>query len=311
MAYGKWLKYNLLFTICYLLFAVPMLIGHEEQLKMFQKITAAHKLAHAYLFSGPEGVGKRHFARLIARHTQCLGQSTFNDIVLDGCSCASCSSKDNMQRPDIFYHEGGLSVAEVRALRKFLSLSPYSSQHKVVIVDDAEAMTTEAANAMLKVVEEPKGDVIFIFITKQERLILPTIASRCSGVKFFYVPDRIIAQRLETGSIEDMKPHWGGRPGFALRFISEPSFARTIRGYKEDCTIFLNDSITKRFAVAGKYARLDRPDAMRALHVWVEHVREGGTRQEMLGGLLGIYKYLQTSNANIQFMLNSLALMES
>ena len=285
-----------------------MLIGHAKQLTMFQKITAANKLAHAYLFSGPEGVGKRHFAHLIARYVQCLEHGTFDDIVLGGCSCVSCNSKDNNQRPDIFCHEGGLGIAEVRKLRKSLSLSAYSSRYKVVIIDDAGSMTTEAASAMLKIVEEPKGDLIFIFITKQEGLILPTIASRCNGVKFFYVPDGIISQRLDTESIKALRSHWEGRPGFALRFISDPSFGHTTREYKEDCTVFLNNSMTKRFAIAEMYARLDRSDAMRALHVWLEHVREGGARRELLGEILGIHKHLQTSNANIQFMLNSLAL---
>lgn len=290
--------------------ALPMIIGHTIQREMFQHITQSDMLSHAYLFSGPQGVGKLHFTQFLARFLQCEEGLSLEDIIKGSCACPVSQYDDILKHPDIFYRGGSLVISEVRQLRRALALSPYIGRYKIAILDNAEGMTIEAANALLKVLEEPRDNVIFILITAQRQRVLPTIVSRCDTVRFYYVPDVVMKKNLDIGSIEDTRPHWEGRPGYALQSLQNSSFAQSIKEYKEDFILFLNGNLKVRFGLTEKYAKREKYDVLAALAVWMEHARtlpSSSRSFHMQRQLIRMYRTLVTTNANIHYMLNHFA----
>ncbi|WP_027415750.1 DNA polymerase III subunit delta' [Aneurinibacillus terranovensis] len=162
------------------------------------------RLAHAYLFSGTAGSGKRKLAFQLAKAVFCLRQ--------DGDSCEQC---DNCRRintgnhPDVHYvsPEGTrIKIKQIEDLQREFSYRAMESQHKVYIMDAADKMTVDAANRLLKFLEEPPKGVVAILLTEQIHSLLPTILSRCQVVSFPSLSDEAILARL----IED-----GVKPGLA------------------------------------------------------------------------------------------------
>jgi len=138
--------------------------GFENIKKYFEKALADDSLEHAYLFSGQEMIGKRTFALELAGPIQ---GSPVNRAALYG-------------EPDLLMlGSESVGIDEIRKLKKFLSLKPYASKYKIVIIDDAHQMGAEAANAMLKVLEEPPAHSLIILISANPQALLPTIYSRC------------------------------------------------------------------------------------------------------------------------------------
>ena len=142
-----------------------MVIGHKKQWEFLEKKHKANQLSHAYLFTGAEGIGKRMFAEEFAEFIGCK----FPDLKI-------IEKKEDKEEIDI---------SQIRDVQNFLSYKSYNGGFKVVIVDNAERMNTEAQNCFLKTLEEPKGNTLLILVTSKPDMMLPTIASRCQVIKFF------------------------------------------------------------------------------------------------------------------------------
>lgn len=171
-------------------------LGHADQVEKFRRSAAAGRLAHAYAFVGPAGIGKRRFAVELAK---CLLCERHTDADLDSCGeCASCQQVAALTHPDLITvspPEGksllpiGLIVGEDEERGKAglchdLSLKPMSSRRRVAIIDQADWMNDEAANALLKTLEEPPPNSVLILIAASADGLLPTIRSRCQVVAF-------------------------------------------------------------------------------------------------------------------------------
>lgn len=146
--------------------------GHKRQLELLEKSVANGKLSHAYLFAGPEGVGKRMIAMKMAE--------------------ALLTPQPSSLTPDLIEIDGkdGIKIEQIRELIYKLSLKPYSAKYKVAVIDAAEQMTIEAANALLKSLEEPKPYTIIILITSNPNRLPKTIISRTQKINFGLVEGR-------------------------------------------------------------------------------------------------------------------------
>ncbi|MBC7645574.1 MAG: DNA polymerase III subunit gamma/tau [Pseudopedobacter sp.] len=170
-------------------------VGQEHVRGVLEVALSKGKIGHAYLFSGPRGVGKTTTARLIAMTANCESVG-----VPKPCGvCSSCRQVIAGSHPDVFEIDAASnnSVDDVRDLREKVGLSSMYGGKKVYILDEAHMMTKSAFNALLKTLEEPPDHVVFILATTEPERILPTILSRCQHYRFRRLSEKEIAGKLE------------------------------------------------------------------------------------------------------------------
>ncbi|HEY5675067.1 MAG TPA: DNA polymerase III subunit delta' [Malonomonas sp.] len=178
------------------------IIGHERQKEILRQALRNQKVAHAYLFEGPEGVGKRLVALALARTLLCQTGKGCGD-------CAPCRKVDHNNHPDIHFldAEGAtIKIDQVRALQKELSLRPFEGRYKICLIDGAEHFNPAAANALLKTLEEPQPNTLMILLSSRPDSLLSTIRSRCQKLPFQRLPKQrlaeILSQRLDLNETE-------------------------------------------------------------------------------------------------------------
>ncbi len=192
-------------------------------------------LSHAYIFSGPNGVGKRLAALNFAKALNCV--STVNN---EGCDkCPSCKKIDNITHPDVFILRpikkgGSIGIDEIRELIKNISLRPFEGRKKVYIIDGAQNLKHEAANALLKTLEEPPTPSVLILITDSLKTLFHTIVSRSQVVRFFPLKLKEIKDILKKEySIDEASAHIlshlsSGMLATALKYKDEDIFANRV-----------------------------------------------------------------------------------
>jgi len=172
------------------------IIGHERPVRILQRALESDTLAHAYIFSGQDGIGKRRTAVALAVAVNCTETGPAN-----GCgACPSCRKVASGNHPDVHYlvPDGtDIKIDQIREAQATLSLRPFEGAKKVLIVDRAEAMNDAASNAILKTLEEPPGDAVIILVTSMPQGLLPTIRSRCQEVRFLPLPRAVLARALQ------------------------------------------------------------------------------------------------------------------
>jgi DNA polymerase-3 subunit delta' len=163
------------------------IIGHDDKIELMIKAYRQNRLAHAYLFHGPAGIGKKAVALSVIKYIFCENEP-YKEEHLDSCSsCASCRKLESDNHPDLIMVEpenSYIKIGVIRELRKKLTFGKYDAKFKFCIINDAECMRAEPANALLKTLEEPSGDVVIILITSKVNMLLPTIISRCQKLRF-------------------------------------------------------------------------------------------------------------------------------
>lgn len=155
------------------------IIGHERQKRFLNSLIESGNIPHAFLFCGQEGIGKRRTAMGFAGRLFCQAGT--------GCGkCRPCMKLDRRVHPDLvlIQNEGSIGIDDSRMITKEVSERPFEQDKRIIVIDNAETMTTEAANALLKTLEEPPLYNHFFIITSSEREIPLTIRSRCTRVAF-------------------------------------------------------------------------------------------------------------------------------
>ena len=180
--------------------------GHAAIISRLRALAGAQRLPHALLFCGMEGVGKRRTARVLARTLLCTGGG-------DGpCGCCdACRTMAAGVHPDYFevvpeVRGKGAAMIRTEAVRDILiaaSGAPVQAQRRIILIDGAETMNETAANRLLKTLEEPSGEVLFILVTHAYDAVLPTIRSRAVRIAFGALPRAEIAAALMERGVED------------------------------------------------------------------------------------------------------------
>ena len=157
--------------------------GENEIVKSLKLSLKNKSMAHAYLFSGPRGVGKTTIARLIAKGVNCLNLKENGEPCNE---CKNCKAINEGRCSDLIEIDAASnrSIDEIRSLKEKINYQPVEGLKKVYIIDEAHMLTKEAFNALLKTLEEPPAHVIFILATTELEKILPTIISRCQRYDF-------------------------------------------------------------------------------------------------------------------------------
>jgi len=173
------------------------IIGQENAAVFLRQVIANDRIASAYLFAGIQGIGKTTTAMAFALLLNCMGP-----VDGDGCGkCPSCKKIIAGNHPDLMVIEPDqekktIGINQIREINRSLAFSPVLGQYRITIIDPAEGMTPEAANAFLKTLEEPPSGNIFILNVKEPGELLPTIVSRCQKVPFKPLPTEKIVQWL-------------------------------------------------------------------------------------------------------------------
>lgn len=173
------------------------LIGQEHVRRTIENEVATDKIAHAYLFTGPRGIGKTTAARLLAKAVNCLERQPGES---EPCGkCTNCRQLIDGRFLDLIEIDAASNrgINEIRELRERVRYSPSSAKFKVFIIDEVHMLTTEAFNALLKTLEEPPAYAIFILATTEPHKIPETIISRCQRFDFKKVGLKELVKRLE------------------------------------------------------------------------------------------------------------------
>jgi len=241
------------------------IIGHQDQVRQLRALVAADRIPHALLLVGPAGIGKSLVARLVAVGALCDGEDS-----PCGC-CRACMMFGRGANPDftLVKPDGRtIKIDQIRALQHFAALMPAVSQRRVCIIEDAEAMTVQAANSLLKLLEEPPAALIFILVAGTSQPLLPTVLSRCRKIQFQPLSVATLAEALAT---KEYAPEIaqvaarlsGGRMGTALNLLAPDGFAA--RGW----AIELLDSVLggERASVWDKALQLDSLESKAVMEV--------------------------------------------
>ena len=175
--------------------------GHARPVEVLQRAIRTDRLHHANLLTGPEGVGKRRVAFAAAALVNCESPT-------DGQPCGTCRSCTKLRagsHPDVEVIEPDgrwIKIEQVRAIASKTRFRPYEGRRRVFIIEGAERMREEAANALLKTLEEPGGETVFFVITAQPHRLLSTIRSRCQPLRFAPLDDDDVRMMLEADGVD-------------------------------------------------------------------------------------------------------------
>jgi len=157
----------------------------KKQWEKIQTSIQAGKIPHALLLIGPQGLGKKSFANAIAYDLFC--ESKINQIACG--KCGACHLLKNNSHPDLKQvnlvdKKQSIGIDQIRALIEYVNLTPHSAKRKIIIIENAESMTVQASNSLLKTLEEPPPSAIIILVTNRPDRLLATIRSRCQTIEF-------------------------------------------------------------------------------------------------------------------------------
>lgn len=208
--------------------SLATLIGNARVREALRRAAARDRLPHALLFAGPEGVGKRTTALELAKAVTCAAP-----VDGDACDvCPSCVRAANGEHLDIrvFAPDGQfVKIAQMRELAREANASPFEGRRRVMIVDSAHQMRDEAANAILKTLEEPPPTTLIVLVTDQPYALLETIRSRCQTLRF---------GPIEAGEVERYLMSHFKRPREETRLLARISGGRIGRAIATDLSVY-------------------------------------------------------------------------
>jgi DNA polymerase-3 subunit delta' len=256
-------------------------IGQEKILSLLDYGLKTDAMAHAYLLVGPRHVGKGTLATNLAQALNCDGPEP-------PCGqCRSCQRIREGKHSDItaIGLDSGteIGIDDIRGLQRSANLPPYEGKCKAFIIDEAEYLSTEAANALLKTLEEPPPTVVWLLLAADEERLLPTIISRCQRLELKPVsPERVQEILVNSYNVADDKAKLltrlcHGRPGWALSALADSDMLEQRSQRIDRLASMLTAGIEQRFAyareLAGQFSQ-DRKAGLEITELWVDWWRD-------------------------------------
>ncbi len=257
------------------------MIGHEWAVQLLVGQIARGNLRHAYLFSGPAGVGRRTLA---LRFAQAINCPTPLEAGVPCQTCHTCTQIAQSRHPDLSIVQaerrgGTLRVDQIREVQRSLSLSPYTAAYRIALLLRFEEAHPSAANALLKTLEEPPARVVLLLTAESPESLLPTVVSRCEVLRLRPVPTEKLRQSLvdlwnvpeeEAGLLASIAT---GRPGYAHHLRDNPQSLRQRQAWLDDLDRLLQSNRTTRFVYAESLAK-DKEQFFNLIQVWESFWRD-------------------------------------
>jgi DNA polymerase III subunit delta' len=252
-----------------------MVIGHHFQLNYLKKLAESGKIPHALLFSGEDEIGKKkiafEFASILLKcDVEKIESGNHPDFLF--IEPVSQKGRENkIQKPEI-------KISKIREMVSFFNLGTFSSPFKIAVIDDTHLMRRDAQSSFLKLLEEPKGNALFILLTSLPKTLLSTIRSRAQEIKFYRVPDKEIADWLKKKNIpekeiNDIVDLSRGKPGRAHNFISEPGKIREEKMKIKEILKLVKSDLKTKFEYAETASKNPR-ELKEILEFWTEYFRQ-------------------------------------
>ena len=264
-------------------------VGHPRAVNALRRGLEEGRLSHAYLIAGPAHVGKMTLAMDLARMVNCAA---------DAPPCGECRHCERIRQglhadirvvgpgyggDEAAQSKSSIGIGEVRALGREANLKPFEGGTRVFIVEDAERLTPEAANALLKTLEEPPDQVVLALLASEPSVLPPTVLSRCRQIALRPMPVEQVAQELRSRNgadamrIEEIARLSGGRMGWALRAVQEPDLVDGRTKRLQEVQEVLEGTLEKRFAYAARLASgfaSDQGSVVEELDLWRSWLRD-------------------------------------
>lgn len=255
-------------------------VGHKDIINYIRNAVTENKVSHAYILNGERGSGKKMLANLFATTLLCEEQGP------DPCNvCHSCHQAESGNHPDIIRvtHEkpNTISVDDIRRqVNEDIQIKPYQGPYKIYIIAEADLMTVQAQNALLKTIEEPPAYAVIFLLTENAEALLPTITSRCVMLKLRNIKDTLIRKYLmETMHVPDYKADMctafaQGNMGRAIMLASSDHF-NEIREEAVQLLKYINEmdisEVAKAIKKIGTY-KLEINDYLDIIMIWYRDV---------------------------------------
>lgn len=255
------------------------ILGHAWAANMLRQHIVTGGLRHAYLFSGPPGIGRRTLALRLAQAVNCTNPPEAGAP----CGvCRTCQQIDRMQQADLTIVQSPapgetLKVEQVRELQQALSLAPYESAYRIALLLRFDEATEGAQNALLKTLEEPNARVLMLLTANDPDNLLPTIRSRCEWLRLRPMSPRALAEVLTDGGLEAEQARLiahvaGGRPGYAQRLAEDGNLLASREEWIKDFFGLLASSRRGRLSYSeSKSRKRDRAEAKQDLRDGLAH----------------------------------------
>lgn len=253
------------------------IVGHKKQTKFLEDILQSENKPQAYLFSGPEGVGKFSIAKLFAdslnKGVGGIEQTRVSEELKN--SDVEILAPEEIEKKGVVKIKN-ITVERVREAQKNLSLYPLSGDFRVLIINNAHGLSIASQNTLLKTLEEPNGTSIIVLVTHEAGSILDTIRSRCQCVNFNLVAlDEIrrgFQKRVSEKDLEKISIFSMGRPGEVKKFIGDNSLLSTKELFIKDLGRLATDDLIEKMFLAEKYSK-NIPQSVKILEFWVWFLR--------------------------------------
>lgn len=252
------------------------MIGHDWAVRLLQQHVREENHRQAYLITGPESIGKTSIALRFAQALNCPKINKNGDPCFN---CRTCTLIDQMNHPDLTVIEAEspgaqLRVDQIRGLQHGLSLAPYEAKYRVGLLLRFEEANQQAANALLKTLEEPPRQVILILTASSPDVLLPTIVSRCEHIRLRPVATETVKHGLQTkfnlsSADVDVLAHLSsGRPGYSVQLHLDPGkFEHRKTSLDQLIKLLVADRV-ERFEYAERLAK-DGKASSETLKIWL------------------------------------------
>ncbi len=291
-------------------------VGHERAVRTFQRSLSEDRLAHGYLLLGPANVGKTTLALELAQAVNCLAENKpCGECVQCQRIAAGKHADVKIITRDVLSKEGRertkseIGIDQVRDVQRSASLSPYEGKCSVFIFEGVQYLSQEAANSLLKTLEEPPAHVLLILLSdEKEEALTPTIVSRCQVIELSPLPASLVIKTLkdrwaaEPSKAEELSRLSGGRIGWAVRALTEPGFLEPRNERLRRILALMGSGLEERFDYAAEVSLQfgrKRESVREEMELWLSVMRDLLMLKEGVAGVI--------TNLSIAGLLESLA----